>query len=212
MKRSVGWLGHGSSAVLLAALLSGCAAPVVLGVTAVGTGLVAVDRRSSGMQLEDETIELKAAARLSDTFGTRVRVSVTSFNRQVLLTGEALNETDREQVQRVVLGVENVRAVVNEVAVTSSPNFTQRATDTVLTGKVKARFVDAKDLSTNAFKVVSERSTVYLMGLVTRREADRATDIARSVGGVKGVVRIFEYLSEEELLRLQPPVRDAGSK
>lgn len=188
-------------AVFLMSALSACA-PVVVG-GAVMTGLVAADRRTSGAQLEDEGIELRANARVSDTFGTRVRVSVTSYNRQVLLTGEAPNENDRQRVEQVVAGVENVRRVVNEIVVLNTPTLTQRSGDALVTGRVKAAFVDAKDLSANAFKVVTERGTTYLMGLVTKREADRATEIARDINGVKRVVRIFEIISDEELKRLQ---------
>lgn len=189
-------------AATLAASLPGCA-PVVVG-AAVGTGaLMAADRRTSGAQIDDEAIELKADNRIRDVMGTRVRVSVTSYNRQVLLTGEAPNEADRQRVQQIVSGVENVRSVVNELAVLNSPTLTQRTSDTLITGKVKAGFIDAKDLSSNAFKVVTERGTVYLMGRVTRREADIATEIARTTSGVTSVVRIFEYISPEELKRLQ---------
>lgn len=193
---------------LLVGALSACA-PLVLG-AAVGTGvMVASDRRTSGMQVEDEAIELKSGSRIRDALGTRVRVSVTSFNRQVLLTGDVANEADKQRVQQVVMGVDNVRAVVNELAITESLSFVQRSSDALLTARVKAAFVDDKSLSANALKVVSERDTVYLMGLVTQREADRATAIARSTGSVKQVVRIFELISEADLARLQvAPVSD----
>lgn len=198
-------LQRGMTALLLAAAfgsqLSACA-PLMVG-AAVGTGLVAADRRSSGAQLEDESIELKASNRILDNFGTRVRVSVTSYNRLVLLSGEVPNEADRQRVQQVVAGVDNVRSVVNELAVLDSPSLSQRASDTVLTGKVKAGFIDHGELSAQAFKVVTERATVYLMGRVTRREADLATEVARRTSGVKAVVRVFEYISEQELRQLQ---------
>lgn len=210
------WPARTFLAVLTAATLGGAlsaCAPIVVG-AAVGTGvLVATDRRTSGAQLEDEAIELKAGNRIRDAVGTRVRVNVTSFNRQVLLTGEVPNEADKQQVHKVVEGVENVRTVVNELAVSDSPSLVQRSTDTLLTARVKAGFVDAKDLSSNVFKVVTERDTVYLMGLVTQQEADRATAIARTTGSVKRVVRVFEIISEAEAKRLslpqQAPVSDA---
>ncbi|MEY5097632.1 MAG: hypothetical protein RJA36_351 [Pseudomonadota bacterium] len=187
----------------LSGVLSGCAAPVVVG-AAIGSGvLMAADRRTSGAQVEDEGIELKAAGRIHDTLGTRVRVSVTSYNRQVLLTGEVPNEADHQRVQQLVAGLDNVRSVVNELGIVNSPTLTERASDTLITGRVKAGFVDSSELSANAFKVVTERGTVYLMGRVTRREADLATAVVRNISGVKGVVRIFEYISEEELRRLQ---------
>ena len=195
----------------LGGLVSGCA-PLMLG-AAVGTGLVASDRRTSGAQLEDEAIELKASNRITDTLGTRVRVNVTSYNRQVLLSGEVPNEADRQRVQQIVSGVDNVRSVVNELAIIDSPSFSQRTSDLVLSGRVKAGFIDHQELSSQAFKVVAERGTIYLMGRVTKREADLATEIARTTSGVKAVVRIFDYISEEELKRLQaPPAREPQSK
>lgn len=199
-------LQRGVAALLLAStfggLLSGCA-PIMVG-AAVGTGIVASDRRSSGTQVEDEAIELKAANRIHDHFGTRVRVNVTSYNRQVLLSGEVPNQADRQRVQQVVAGVDNVRSVVNELAVLDSPSLGERTSDVVLSGRVKAGLIDHKELSALAFKVVTERGTVYLMGRVTKREADLATEVARTTSGAKAVVRIFDYLSEDELKRLQP--------
>lgn len=208
-------LRRGTAALLLVAtlggLLSGCA-PLMLG-AAVGTGLVASDRRTSGAQLEDEAIELKASNRITETMGTRVRVNVTSYNRQVLLSGEVPNEADRQRVQQTVSGVDNVRSVVNELAITDSPTLSQRTSDLVLSGRVKAGFIDHQELSSQAFKVVAERGTIYLMGRVTKREADLATEIARTTSGVKAVVRIFDYISEDELKRLQaPPAREPQSK
>lgn len=200
-------LQRGTTALLLAAALGGqlsACAPLMVG-AAVGTGMVAADRRTSGAQLEDEAIELKASNRIQENFGTRVRVSITSYNRLVLLSGEVPNEADRQRVQQVVAGVDNVRSVVNELAVLDSPTLGQRASDTVLTGKVKAGFIDHGELSAQAFKVVTERGTVYLMGRVTRHEADLATEVARRTSGVKAVVRVFEYISEQELRQLQAP-------
>ena len=197
---------RGTAVALLAAtlgsLVSGCA-PLMVG-AAVGTGMVASDRRSSGAQLEDEAIELKASNRIHDAVGTRVRVNVTSYNRMVLLTGEVPSEADRQRVQQIVAGVDNVRSVVNELAVLDSPTLSQRASDLVVTGKVKAGFIDHDKLSAQAFKVVTERGTVYLMGRVTRPEADLAKDVARRISGVKAVVLVFEYISEQELKQLQP--------
>ena len=190
-------------ALCLAATLGACA-PVLIGGAAM-TGLVATDRRTSGAQVEDEAIELKAAAQIRSALGERVHVNVTSYNRQVLLTGEAPTAQDRQKVEQVVARVDNVRQVLNELAVQSASGLSQRSNDVLTTGKVKASFVDAQDLFANAFKVVTERGTTYLMGRVTQREATRATDIARSVGGVQRVVRVFEIITEEELQRLVPP-------
>ncbi|MES2688427.1 MAG: BON domain-containing protein [Pseudomonadota bacterium] len=178
--------------------------PLLIG-GAAGGALVAMDRRTSGAQLEDEGIELRAMARLRDNIGSRARVSVTSYNRQVLLTGEVLNENDKKLVEQVVSRVENVNGVVNELGVIDSPSLVQRSSDVLITGQVKALLIDAKDLYASAFKVVTERGTVYLMGRVTQREADRATEIARGARGVQKVVRILEIISEEEMQRLLPP-------
>ena len=141
---------------------------------------------------------------LRTTLGDRVHVNITSFNRQVLVTGEALTALDRQQVEQVVGRMENVRSVVNEVAVMGHTSLSQRSSDVLVTSKVKAGLVDARDLSVNAFKVVTERGTTYLMGRVTKREADRATEIARGTNGVLKVVRMLETLSEDELRVLQP--------
>ncbi|WP_137891012.1 BON domain-containing protein [Ramlibacter sp. 2FC] len=189
------------AAAIVAGALPACA-PLVVGGAVVG-GMVATDRRSSGAQLDDESIELRGANRIRDAMGSRVRVNLTSYNRQVLLTGETPNEQDRQRVEQVVAGMDNVRAVVNELVIMDSPNLQQRSADALVTGKVKASMVDSKDVFANAFKVVTERGTVYLMGRVTQREADRATEVTRGVSGVRRVVRILEIISEDELQRLQ---------
>ena len=187
---------------VLGSTLAACA-PIVLGGAAMGA-LVATDRRTSGAQLEDEGIELRAAGRIRENLGDRVHVNVTSYNRQVLLTGEVPNAQDKQQVEQIVSRVENVRATVNELAVLGNTSLTQRSSDALTTGKIKASMIDARDLFANAFKVVTERGTTYLMGRVTQREATRATDIARSTGGVQKVVRLLEIISEEELQRTLP--------
>ena len=192
-----------AAAAVLVSSLTACF-PLLVGGAAGGV-LVAMDRRTSGAQLEDEGIELRSMARLRDNIGSRARVSVTSYNRQVLLTGEVLNDNDKKLVEQVVSRVENVNGVVNELAVIDSPSLVQRSSDVLITGQVKALLVDAKDLYASAFKVVTERGTVYLMGRVTQREADRATEIARGARGVQKVVRILEIISEEEMQRLLPP-------
>jgi osmotically-inducible protein OsmY len=184
-------------------LLSACA-PLLLGGAAVGTTLVAVDRRSSATQLEDQTIELRAGNRLRDQLGGRANVYVTSYNRQVLLTGEVQNAATRAEAEAVVASVDNVRSTVNELQIANSPGFSQRTTDTLITGRVKAGFVDAGELPTTAIKVTTTNSVVYLMGRVTAKEAEKATSVARNVDGVQRVVRVFEVLSEEELARVAP--------
>jgi osmotically-inducible protein OsmY len=198
----------GAAALVLgaAALLAGCA-PVIVGGAMVGGVLAATDRRTTGTQLEDQSIELKARSRVREAIGDRGNVSVTSYNRLVLITGEVPSEADRSAVEQAVARVENVKSVVNELAVMGNSSLTSRSNDAILSSKVKATFVDAKDLTANAFKVTAERGTVYLLGRVTEREAATATELARSVGGVQRVVRVFEFISEEELARMlpQPP-------
>jgi osmotically-inducible protein OsmY len=197
------WTLTACAVAALTVSLSGCV-PLVLGGAVAGTAIVSSDRRTSGAQLEDEGIELRSASRIRDALGTRVRVDVTSFNRQVLLTGEVPNAQDKDAVEKLVAKVENVTSVVNELAVLATPSFLDRSADLLVTGRIKAAILDAKELQSSAFKVVTERGSVYLMGRVTSREAQQATDIARGVPGVKRVVRIFEMITEEELRRLQP--------
>lgn len=177
--------------------------PVVVGGAVMGS-LVATDRRTSGAQLEDEGIELRAVNRIRDNLGDRVHANVNSYNRRVLITGEVPNAQDKQLVEQVVSRVENVQSVVNELAVLGNTTFTQRSSDVLVMGKVKAGLVDAKDLFANAFQVITERGTVYLMGRVTQREADRATEIARSTSGVQKVVRVLEIISEDELRAMLP--------
>lgn len=191
------------AAVLLGSSLTACI-PLIMGGAVVGGTLVASDRRTSGAQLEDEGIELRSSSRLRSNVGDRVHVNVNSYNRQVLLTGEVPTAQDKLLVEQIVSKVETVTSVVNELAVMGSSNLTQRSSDVLVTGRVRAMLVDAKDLFANSFKVVTERGTTYLMGRVTQREADRGTAVARGTPGVQKVVRIFEIISEEELARQLP--------
>ncbi|HEY8908310.1 MAG TPA: BON domain-containing protein [Rhodoferax sp.] len=188
--------------VSMSASLTACF-PVIMGGAAIG-GLVATDRRTSGAQFEDEGIELRASSHIGDNLGDRGHVNVTSYNRRVLLTGEVPSAQDLQLVEQVVSRVENVQSVVNELAVLGTSTLSQRASDVLVTGRIKASFVDAKDLFANAYKVVTERGTVYLMGRVTQREADRATEIARATSGVQKVVRVFEIISKGELRGMLP--------
>ena len=188
---------------LLSGALTACV-PLVLGAAA-GGSLVATDRRTSGAQLEDEGIELRGVSRIRTNLGERVHVNLTSFNRQVLLTGEVPSLQDKQLVEQIVSRVENVSSVVNELAVKGNSTLAQRSSDALVTGRVKAAMVDAPDLFANSFKVVTESGTTYLMGRVTQREADRGTEVVRATSGVQKVVRILEIISEEELKRLLPP-------
>ena len=200
----MGWrLVMGATLLTSTLLASGCA-PLILGGALVGTALSVSDRRSSGAQVEDQTIEFKSISRLNQALGDRGHVSVTSYNRNVLLTGEVASEADKQAAQVAVAAIDNVGGVVNELAVMGSSSVGSRSNDTVLTGKVKASHIDARDMQGNVFKVVTERGVVYLMGIVTEREAGRATELARGVSCVSKVVRVFEVVSEAELARLQP--------
>lgn len=192
------------AAALAATTLLGACAPLIVGGAMAGTALMVSDRRTSGTQVEDQTIELKALTRVRETIGDRGHVVTTSYNRLVLLTGEVPTDADKAAVEQAIAKIENVRTIVNELAVMGSSSLTSRSNDAILTSKVKASFVDAKDLFANAFKVVTERGTVHLMGRVTEREATRATDIARGVSGVQKVVRVLEVITEAELAETQP--------
>lgn len=186
-------------------LLSACTAPLLLGGAMVGTALSVADRRTSGAQLEDQAIELKSIARVRDATNNRGNVNVTSYNRIVLITGEAATAEDKTAVERALAGIDNVRGTVNELAVMGASSLPSRTSDGLLTSKVKATLLEARDLHGNAIKVVTERGVVHLMGIVTEREASRAVALARSVSGVAKVVRVFELVTEEELARLQGP-------
>ena len=189
-------------AALSATTLTACLPLVVGGVA--GGALVATDRRTSGAQLEDEGIELRALSRLNSQYGERIHVNLTSYNRQVLLTGEVGSAQDKQGVEQIVARVENVNAIVNELAVMGGSSLTQRSSDTLVTGRVKAALIDTADLQTNVFKVVTERGVTYLMGRVTQREADKSTEVVRGTPGVQKVVRLFEIITEAELARLFP--------
>lgn len=187
-------------ALAASVLLSACA-PLIIG-GAAGTVMVASDRRTAGTQLEDETIELRAAASIREQLGTRVRASVTAYNRVALITGEVGNAADKQAVERVVASVQNVRLAVNELVVQATPSLLDRSNDALITGKVKAAFIDAK-VPVLAVKVTTERAVVYLLGRVTTEEANRATEAARTVSGVTRVVRLLEIISQQEAERLR---------
>lgn len=189
---------------ITATLLTSACAPLVVGGAMVGGALVATDRRTSGIQLEDQGIELKAAARAREAVGDLGHINVSSYNRLVLVTGEVGSEADRKAVELAVRRVENVRDVVNELGVLGNSSLGSRSSDLLILSKVKASLIDAKDVMSNAFDLHVERGVVYLMGRVTEREAARVADIARGVSGVQKVVRVLEIISEAELAELLP--------
>ena len=188
-------------AATLGSALSGCAA-LLIGGAFVGGALMVTDRRSSGTQIDDQAIEFKSGSRARDLVGDRGHINTTSYNRQVLITGEVATEGDKAAVEQAIARIENVRSVFNELGVTGISSLNSRSADTLLTSKVKASLVDAKDILANVFKVVTERGTVYLMGRVTEREATRATEVAQRVPGVAKVVRVFDILTDAELADL----------
>jgi osmotically-inducible protein OsmY len=195
------------STLVLCLGLASCAAPLMFG-GVIGGAMVASDRRTPGIQLEDEGIEQRSATAMRENFGTKEHINITSYNRQVLITGEVTSELVRTQAEQLVGRVQNVRSVVNELVVGPATSISDRSSDVILVAKVKAAMVDSEDVFANVFKVVAERGTVYLMGRVTQREAKRSTDVVRGVSGVKRVVRVFEYITEEELRALQPKRSD----
>lgn len=184
----------------LVASLAGCV-EMAVGTAVLGT-LAATDRRTFGAQTEDKAIVFKGETRIPNVVGNAGHVNVTAFNRKVLLTGEVRDEQMKAAVEREVAAIEGVQSVVNDLAVMPPSSFTSRSNDTLITGKVKASFVDAKDLYANAIKVVTERGEVYMMGRVTEREGQRAADLVRTISGVTKVVKVFEYISEDDLRQL----------
>lgn len=204
-----------SGAIVVAGLLAGslsACVPLLVGGGAVTTALVASDRRTSGMYLEDERIEQSASAKLYDKLANGSRASVTSFNRVALITGEVRTAAEKAEIERIVASVENVRSVVNELEVVPFiSSISQRSKDTFITSKVKASLIDAKDLQANTIKVVTEMNVVYLMGIVTPREGKRAAEIARGVNDVRKVVRVFENITEAELANYQPKQAPSGA-
>jgi len=180
------------AAILLLATLPGCFPLVATGMGA--AVLMADDRRTTGTILEDEGIENKALLRVQQRHSSGVHLNVTSFNRVVLLTGEAPTADVRADIERIVRGVENVRSVQNEMTVAGTTTLMLRGNDSVQTSKVKARFLDVNKFRANHVKVVTENGVVYLMGIVKRQEAQDAAEIARTTSGVQRVVRVFEYM------------------
>lgn len=183
--------------------LSGCFGLAVTG-AAVGT-MAVLDRRTLGAQTEDQAIELRGLRELNQEINNKVigSISITSFNRRVLLTGQANSEQTRKLAEDVVRSrVPSIEELYNEVEITNASDFATRTKDTTLTARVKAGMVRERHLSVNAIKVVTEQSTVYLMGLVTRNEGERASIIASKISGVTRVVTLFEYLTDDELSKI----------
>lgn len=195
-------------ALLLLVLTPACV-PVLLGAGGAAAVSSLEDRRSAGAQLDDESIEIRATNRVNDRFGDRVHVNVTSYNRIALVTGEVPDERAHQEVEKIVAAVPNVRGVTNDLQIAGPSSFGSRTNDSYLTTKVRGRLLDTKRLSPVHVKVVSEAGVVYLMGIVTDPEADEAVEIARTTGGVRKVVKAFEYCKPGD--ERCPPPRKAGS-
>lgn len=196
------------SRIAFAAALAGATVSLggCFGLAATGMvvgGLAAADRRTIGAQTEDTGIEVKALAQLQQQLGGSGGISVTSFNRKALLTGQVLDDSIKARAGEIVAKLDNVRSVHNELQVSGRVSLTTSAADTSITTRVKAALVDAKDLQSNTVKVVTEAGVVYLMGIVTRTEGERAAQVASRVGGVMRVVTVFEYVTPDELARIE---------
>jgi osmotically-inducible protein OsmY len=189
--------------------LSGCA-PMLLGAGAAGAVTSLQDRRSTGTQLDDESIEVRASNRLSDRFDGQVHVNVTSYNRIALITGEVPDDKVRDEAEKIVLAVPGVRAATNDLQIAGLSSLGSRTNDSYLTTKVRGRLLDTQRVSPVHVKVVTEAGVVYLMGLVTEPEADEAVEIARTTGGVRKVVKVFEYCKPTDE-RCRPPKERTGS-
>ena len=179
-------------AAVIATQLTACV-PVVVGGAAAG-GLMAADRRTAGAYVDDEAIEIKAERNIDEELGDKIHVNVTSYNRNVLITGEAIDEATKAKAESIAKSVANVRGVTNELAISAASSRMERNNDAYITTKVKARMLTEHRFPVNYVKVVTEDSVVYLMGIVTHKEADDAVEIARGTDGVQKVVKVFEYL------------------
>lgn len=186
--------------VLMTTQLSACF-PVVVAGFAAGT-LAAIDRRTLGAQTDDTAIELRAENRFRERLGDSAHIAATSYNRKVLLTGEVSNQTVKDEAEKIAAGIENVLGVINELEITNTGSFGSRSNDVLITTKVRATFIDAKDIYASAFKVQTDRGNVYLMGRVTEREGARAAELVRGISGVQKVVKVFDYITEDELKQL----------
>jgi osmotically-inducible protein OsmY len=197
--------GRVATVLLLSAGLSGCELAVIGAATGAAFS-IAEDRRSPGTQLEDETIQVRTQARISERFGDKVHVTVTSFGHMVLLTGEAPEAEMREEIGKIALGVPNVKSIANELQLIPPSGRASRIGDEIITTKIKARLIDSGKVSLVHAKVVTEAGVVFLLGLVTEEEAEHAVEIARTTGGVVKVVKLFTYCQRtDEACRPRTP-------
>jgi osmotically-inducible protein OsmY len=196
-----------ASPVLIASLvasfaLPACAPLIVAGVVA-GTAVVATDRRTTGTLVDDQTIQLRVSNELSSALKGKgdLHISVNSFERRVLLTGEVPTEEVKAEAGAIAARSLNVRAVTNELTIAPPSTLGQRTNDTTLSGKVRAAFVNTREIAFNSVEIVTERGIVYLLGVVTEKEGEVAAYVASRVAGVHQVVKVFDYASAEEVQR-----------
>ena len=195
---------------LFALLLQGCIEMAVVGA---GTAMLSsVDRRTTGVQVDDEGIELRASNRVSERFGDKVHVNITSFNRSVLVTGEVPDANVKAEIEKLIQGVQGLRGVTNDLQVAGGASLTSRAGDATITGKVKARLFDSGKLNPVHVRVITEASVVYLLGIVTEAEAAVAVEVARTTGGVRKVVKVFEYCKPTDAVCAPPKPKAEESK
>jgi osmotically-inducible protein OsmY len=206
-------VGRWATLLVLAAMLPALAGCFGVAVVGAGAGaLMLADRRPSDTYITDEAIETRSGNRISEKLGDKAHVNVTSYNRSVLLTGEAIDAATKAEVEKIVSGVPNVKAITNELQIAGASSFGSRSSDAYISSKVKARFIDANRFAANHVKVITEAGVVYLLGMVTRQEADAAVDIARTTAGVQRVVRVFEYIAEEEARQLDNPAPERSAE
>ncbi len=195
-------------AASVSAALSGCVA--LAGGAVVGTSMMTVDRRTTGVQVDDQGIEMKASSAVNSAIGERGHINVTAYNKAVLLTGEVPTEADRSAAEAAAGRVAGVTGVINDLAVMPVASLGAITNDTIITGKVKAAFLDASQLQVASIKVVTERGTVYLLGRVTEAEATRAAEVTRGVSGVRKVVKVFEIITPAQLAAMPAPPESAA--
>lgn len=191
------------SLTVITPLLQGCFPVAAAGVTA--GALAIADRRTIATQTVDEEIEIKGEVRIRDQFGDKVHINVTSYNRKVLLTGEATSPTLKSEVVEVVRGLPNIDAIIDEIQLAATATLTGRSNDSYITTKVKARFVEASKFGANHVKVVTEAGSVYLLGLVTEQESRDAIEIARTTSGVRKVINLMEIIGADQARALDQP-------
>lgn len=209
MKLTDKWIP--AAAMAAALVLSGCA-PLVIGAVAAGTAIVATDRRSTGTQLDDKTIQVRIANELTDALrGNDIHISVNSFERRILLTGEVPSEAVKAQAGAVASRSKDVRTVNNELVIATPSTFGERTNDNALGTRVRAAFVNTKEIAFNSIDIVTERRTIYLMGAVTQKEADVAAHVASRVSGVQQVVKLFDVTPAQAPTTMAPATTTPGT-